>query len=64
VCGPASPSRPPRTSGWERWVGEDGEVIAMDRFGASAPAGDLFETFGFTPGNIAEVARDVLARLR
>jgi transketolase len=43
--------------GWERWVGEDGAVIGMERFGASAPAGDLFETFGFTPGNIAEVAR-------
>ena len=50
--------------GWERWVGEDGAVIGMERFGASAPAGDLFETFGFTPVNIAEVARDVLARLR
>ncbi len=48
--------------GWERWVGEDGEIIAMERFGASAPAGDLFEAFGFTPANIAAVARDVVSR--
>ena len=50
--------------GWERWVGTEGAVVAMERFGASAPAGDLFEAFGFTPADVAEVARGVLARLR
>jgi transketolase len=49
--------------GWERWVGEAGAIVGMERFGASAPAEDLFETFGFTPGNVAAVARDVLSRL-
>jgi transketolase len=50
--------------GWERWVGEDGAVIGMERFGASAPAGDLFETFGFTSTRVVEVARGVLDRTR
>lgn len=36
------------TFGWERYVGSDGLAIGIDRFGASAPAGDLFEKFGFT----------------
>ena len=34
--------------GWERHVGSDGLVIGIDRFGASAPAKQLFEKFGFT----------------
>ncbi|WP_338445993.1 transketolase [Pelagerythrobacter marensis] len=36
------------TLGWERYTGTDGLQIGLDRFGASAPAGDLFEKFGFT----------------
>ncbi len=36
------------TFGWERYTGTDGLNIGLDRFGASAPAGDLFEHFGFT----------------
>ncbi len=50
--------------GWERWVGDAGAVVGMERFGASAPAEDLFEAFGFTATNVAEVARGVLADLR
>ncbi|TVR29760.1 MAG: transketolase [Nitriliruptor sp.] len=50
--------------GWERWVGDAGAVIGMERFGASAPAEELFEAFGFTATNVAEVARGVLADLR
>ena len=34
--------------GWERYTGTDGINIGIDRFGASAPAGDLFKKFGFT----------------
>jgi transketolase len=49
--------------GWERFVGDAGAVVGMTRFGASAPAADLFEKFGFTPDNVASVARDVLGRL-
>jgi transketolase len=36
------------TLGWERYVGPDGFSIGLDRFGASAPAEDLFKRFGFT----------------
>ncbi|MFZ9268793.1 MAG: transketolase [Candidatus Limnocylindrus sp.] len=47
--------------GWDRWTGSDGAIIAMDRFGASAPAPKLFAEFGFTPERIAEIARGVIA---
>jgi transketolase len=47
--------------GWERWVGDAGRIIGMERFGASAPAEVLFERFGFTPDRVADVAREVLA---
>jgi transketolase len=36
------------TLGWENYVGPDGLSIGLDRFGASAPAEDLFRRFGFT----------------
>ena len=41
------------TLGWERYTGLDGLTIGLDRFGASAPAEDLFERFGFTAEKIA-----------
>lgn len=48
------------TDGWWRYVGTDGRVIGLDRFGESAPAEILFEHFGFTIDNVATVAKDVL----
>ncbi len=48
--------------GWDRWVNtRHGAIMAIDRFGLSAPAGQIFEKFGFTPENVANVARGVLA---
>ncbi|MDQ8754741.1 transketolase [Sphingosinicella sp. LHD-64] len=41
------------TLGWERYIGRDGLAIGLDRFGASAPAEDLFAHFGFTAQAIA-----------
>ena len=41
------------TLGWERYVGPSGLTIGLDRFGASAPAEDLFQRFGFTAEAIA-----------
>jgi transketolase len=41
------------TLGWERYVGPGGLAIGLDRFGASAPAEDLFKRFGFTAEAIA-----------
>jgi transketolase len=48
--------------GWERFVGMDGTIIGMDRFGASAPAGALQERFGFTAKAIEAVFRQRLGR--
>jgi transketolase len=45
--------------GWDRYADD---VIAIDRFGASAPAGEIFAHLGFTPGNVAERARALIAR--
>src|SRR5918994_1468240 len=47
------------TFGWDRWVGDAGLAIGLDRFGASAPQKDLYEHFGFTPEAIAEHGRKV-----
>ncbi len=41
---------------WYKYVGFDGDIIGMDGFGASAPAGLLFEKFGFTVDNVVEKA--------
>jgi transketolase len=46
--------------GWERWVGDDGAIVGLDHFGASAPAGTVFEKFGFTVDRVAAVARGVI----
>lgn len=47
--------------GWERWVGEDGLMIALDRFGASAPLEVLMKEFGFTADGIADRILDRLS---
>ena len=47
--------------GWDRWVGDQGAMVSLDHFGASAPAGTIFEKFGFTVDRVAAVGRDVLA---
>ena len=38
--------------GWDRYVGLDGDIIGMNRFGASAPYSKLFPYFGFTVENV------------
>ena len=48
------------TPGWYRYVGTRGEVVGIDRFGASAPAGELFANFGFTAESVAAAAGRVL----
>jgi transketolase len=47
--------------GWDRWVGDEGAIVGLDHFGASAPAGTIFEKFGFSVDRVAAVARDVVA---
>ena len=48
------------TDGWYKYVGLDGRVVGLDRFGESAPAGALFKYFGFTGENVAKVVEEIL----
>ncbi len=48
------------TFGWERWVGDEGAIVGLDRFGASAPGAAIFEHLGFTVERVADVARRVV----
>lgn len=50
--------------GWQKYVGLDGEIVAMPGFGASAPGGTLFEKFGFTPETVAEAALKTIEKNR
>lgn len=45
------------TLGWDRYIGEDGVVVGMHTFGASAPLKALMSKFGFTPEKVTEIAR-------
>lgn len=45
------------TAFWRQYVGLDGAVIGIDRFGASAPAEQLYEYFGITVENVVKTAR-------
>lgn len=46
--------------GWERWVGDQGDVLSIERFGASAPYERIFKEFGFTIDNVINKAIKVL----
>jgi transketolase len=48
------------TLGWERYVGDSGASVGIDRFGASAPGEVLAEKFGFTAQHVADVAAALL----
>ena len=48
---------------WRKYVGLEGRVVGLDRFGESAPAGELFKHFGFTAENVAAAVRKVFGEL-
>jgi transketolase len=48
------------TDGWYKYVGLDGVVIGLDRFGESAPAGQLFKEFGFTAANVVKAVEQLI----
>ncbi len=50
------------TLGWHRWAGDEGAVIGIDRFGASAPGEELFKQFGFTPERVTSEALRLLGK--
>ena len=49
-------------SGWHKYVGDDGEMISLEHFGASASAGTLFKEYGFTAENIVLAAKRTISR--
>ena len=48
------------TDYWRKYVGLEGVVIGIDRFGESAPGGELFKHFGFTPEKIVAAVKSLL----
>ena len=49
------------TIGWTQWVGDNGVIYGIDRFGESAPAAQIAQHFGFTPDRIAQIALDAFS---
>jgi transketolase len=49
--------------GWERWVGDRGDGIGLDRFGASAPGTEVLERLGFNVENVVARATALLERV-
>jgi transketolase len=50
------------SQGWQQWVGDLGEILSIERFGASAPYKVIFENFGLTVDNIINCARQTLVK--
>lgn len=48
--------------GWHQWVGSEGDVLALDRYGASAPANRIMQELGFTAENVVARAKALLAK--
>ena len=48
------------TAGWYRYVGSEGRVIGLDRFGESAPADELFKKFGFTAEHVKAAVQELI----
>ncbi len=46
--------------GWEKYAGDNGVIIGVDRFGESAPGGTVLSKFGFTPENIVETVKKII----
>ncbi len=49
--------------GWCRYVGDRGDVLAVDRFGASAPGKEVLDQYGFTVDNVCNRARTLLGQM-
>lgn len=50
------------TFGWERYVGDNGRIIGMQTFGASAPLKELQKEFGFEPERVVIIAKELLEK--
>lgn len=50
--------------GWEKYVGQEGDSVSLERFGASAPGEVVMEKFGFTADNVVNRAKELLNKLK
>jgi transketolase len=50
------------TLGWAQWAGDEGVIIGIDHYGASAPGGDIMKNFGFTAEHVTSAALRMLGR--
>jgi len=50
------------SQGWRKWVGEAGDILAVDHYGASAPSSRIFKEYGFTVENVVEKAKKLLGK--
>ncbi|WP_339200003.1 transketolase [Aeribacillus sp. FSL k6-2211] len=48
--------------GWERYVGSEGEILAIDKFGASAPGEKIISEYGFTVENVVEKVKELVRK--
>ncbi|SDH19975.1 transketolase [Planococcus glaciei] len=46
--------------GWERYTGDEGDILSIDRFGASAPGERIMKEFGFTPENVVNKVKNLI----
>jgi transketolase len=49
--------------GWKQWVGDEGDSISIEHFGASAPGATVLEKFGYTVDNVVARARALVTRV-
>jgi transketolase len=47
---------------WYKWVGDDGVIIGLERFGASAPAATIYEHLGITVNHMVETAKKLVGK--
>jgi transketolase len=47
---------------WYRWVGDDGVILGLERFGASAPAARIYTELGLTVDRLVETAKKLVGR--
>ncbi len=50
------------SQGWEKWIGDDGDMHSVEKFGSSAPVKVVFENYGFTVDNILAKARKLIGK--
>jgi transketolase len=50
------------TFGWQKWAGDEGIIIGIDHYGASAPGADVLQHFGFTVEHVTSAALSVMGR--